>query len=347
MRILISCCPLYGHVNTVLPLAFAAQRAGHQVAVATGADLVGHVERRGVPAWPVGPTHAEAVSRTSPSVEYFTETAEKRALDLVPRAADWRPDLVVHEETELAGAVAAAHTGARHAVHGLGLMPPIRIWEAFAPAIERLYRQWGVPNRADTVWDTTYLHVCPPALQPPGERIWDRVQPLRPTAGAPAASERLPHAVAALPYVQTIHLTLGTVFFDNPAVLHTAIAGLRELPANLVVTSGPGTDPARFGPQPAHVLIEPYLPHTLLLPRCHLVVSQGGAGIMFGALGHGLAQLVLPQGADQFMNADACRDAGAALSLAAEEVSAAGAVRAEIEAMPSPDEVLAALEHSP
>lgn len=49
------------------------------------------------------------------------------------------------------------------------------------------------------------------------------------------------------------------MFNEAPGVLETetAIAGLRELPLNLVVTSGPGTDPARFGPQPPHVLIEP------------------------------------------------------------------------------------------
>ena len=32
--------------------------------------------------------------------------------------------------------------------------------------------------------------------------------------------------------------------------------------------AGPGVDPAAFGPQPDHVLIAPYLPHALLLPRC-------------------------------------------------------------------------------
>ena len=98
-------------------------------------------------------------------------------------------------------------------------------------------------------------------------------------------------------------------------MLETAIAGLRELPLNLVVTSGPGTDPARFGPQPPHVLIEPYIPHSLLLPHCHLVVSHGGAGIMLSALAHGLPQLILPQGADQFSNAAARQSAGAALAL--------------------------------
>jgi UDP:flavonoid glycosyltransferase YjiC (YdhE family) len=110
------------------------------------------------------------------------------------------------------------------------------------------------------------------------------------------------------------------------------------------------------------VLIAPYLPHTLLLPSCSLVVSQGGAGIVLGALAHGLPQLVLPQGADQFVNAEVCTAAGAALAIPADEFTpaavaaaaqrllaepsftvAAAGVRAEIEAMPDADRVLAAL----
>ena len=43
MRVLISACPLYGHVNTLLPLARAAQRAGHEVRFATGPDLAGQI----------------------------------------------------------------------------------------------------------------------------------------------------------------------------------------------------------------------------------------------------------------------------------------------------------------
>jgi UDP:flavonoid glycosyltransferase YjiC (YdhE family) len=36
------------------------------------------------------------------------------------------------------------------------------------------------------------------------------------------------------------------------------------------------------------VVLVPYVPRTLPLPHCRLVVSPGGAGIMFGAPAHGL-----------------------------------------------------------
>ena len=44
MRILFTACPMFGHVNTLLPLALAARRAGHSVVLATGAD---HARARG------------------------------------------------------------------------------------------------------------------------------------------------------------------------------------------------------------------------------------------------------------------------------------------------------------
>jgi len=295
-------------------------------------------------------------------VEYFITSAEKRAVDLVPLAVEWRPDMVVHEDTELAGMIAAAVTGAQHVVHGLGLMQPIRIWEALEPTVAQLADRWGCMEATETIREASFVDVCPPALQPQGERVWPRSHPLRPSPGAPLPRQRLPDAIAQLPFDQTVHLTLGTVFHDAFDVLAAALAGVRELPVNVVVAAGPGTDPARFGPQPAHVLIEAYLPHALLLPLCRLVVSQGGAGIMFGALARGLPQLLLPQGADQSMNAEASHRAGAALTLAPDEVSAetvaaaarrlldeprftdaAVAVQTEIAAMPTPDETLAAL----
>ncbi|GAA4877129.1 glycosyltransferase [Actinomycetospora straminea] len=361
MRILFTSYPLFGHVNPMLPLAVAAARAGHEVAFATGADMTAPVERRGLTTWTVGPTHADAVADGRP---WFAATAAARAADLVPRAVAWQPDLVVSDEFELAGAVAAAVVGVRHVVHGLGVMIPVPLWAMLQidPALDELHRSHRTGLDAATTRRATYLEAWPPSLRPAGERLWPRSRPVRPVAGEPAPGERLPAAVNALPHERTVHLTLGTMFHRTPGLLETAIAGLRYLPVNLVVTSGPGTDPASYGPQPPHVLIAPYLPHTLLLPRCSLVVSQGGAGIVLGALAHGLPQVVLPQGADQFVNAEVCVAAGVAAALGPDALTptaigeAAGrlladpsaatrasAVRAEIAAMPDADEVVAAL----
>ncbi|MBJ7331034.1 MAG: glycosyltransferase family 1 protein [Solirubrobacteraceae bacterium] len=356
MRILFTSAPFHGHLNPLLPLATAAQQAGHQVVVATGADLAEHALRIGLPAWSVGPTNRQ--SGMPRSLDEFWEAATLRAAGLLPLVEVWDPDLVVAEEMELAGPIVAARTGARLVVHGLGIQAagdPT----AYADDLDALGRRWAVPDLARRHRDALYLQICPPSLAPP-EGARPATELVRPAMGRPLPGERLPESLDALPYAVTVHLTLGTVFHRRrPEAMADALAALQGLPVNVVAAVGPDVAPDSFGPQPAHVLLARYLPHSLLLPRCDLVVSQGGAGILLGALAHGLPQLVLPQGADQFGNGAAVERAGAGLTLDDPDVAvgkitdavrtlldtpgygrAARAVAEEIAVMPTADDVI-------
>ena len=58
------------------------------------------------------------------------------------------------------------------------------------------------------------------------------------------------------------------------------------------------------------------------MPLFDVVVHHGGSGTTLGALASGVPQVVLPQGADQFANADALDAAGVAVRLLPEEVNA-------------------------
>jgi UDP:flavonoid glycosyltransferase YjiC (YdhE family) len=358
MRILFTACPMFGHVNTLLPLALAARQAGHAVVLATGADHVERVARTGLTTWAVGPTFAEAGWPPRSPLD-FAVPADKRCVDLLPRAEQWGPDIVIQDETEAAAAIVAARTGARLIVHGLGIAAGGR--EAFAPILDDLGSRWQVEDLAARKSRATHVTICPPSLRLPDTVVSPDVRPLRPALAPADRDDRLPTAIAALPYDRTVHLTLGTVF-ATPSVLANALSGLRELPVNVVVTCGPGTDPAALGPQQPHVVVAPYLAHALLLPCCDLVVSQGGAGILLGAVAHGLPQLVLPQGADQFVNAEAIERAGAGSSILPDAVTAesvrdaasrllsdpgfavrARTIRDEIAAMPAADAVVAQL----
>ena len=159
-----------------------------------------------------------------------------------------------------------------------------------------------------------------------------------------------------------MYLTFGTVFNDN-AAFRDALTAIRDLGVDAVVTIGPNGDPAVFGPQPAHVRVERYIPQTLLLPACDLVVSHGGSGTVLAALGMGIPQLCLPQAADQFINAAAVAGAGAGIAILPADVDSPGVAVAirrllddptfrhnassiadEIGAMPSPQEVVTVLE---
>ena len=131
----------------------------------------------------------------------------------------------------------------------------------------------------------------------------------------------------------------------------------------MVVTVGQRNDPAVLGPQPDNVVVRRYIPQAELLPHCQAVVTHGGAGTTLGALAHGLPLLVVPQGADQYANADAVVAAGAGRRLGREETTvaairdavhsllaepdlrrAAEHVQAEIRAMPTAEQTIARIE---
>jgi len=111
------------------------------------------------------------------------------------------------------------------------------------------------------------------------------------------------------------------VFNKASDVFRSVLEGLREEALNVIVTVGPSGDPSGLGPQPDNVHVERYIPQSQVLPLCDLFVSHGGSGATLGALSAGVPMLAIPQGADQFMNADRIVQAGFGLRLMPSEVS--------------------------
>ena len=120
MRILFTCYPGVGHLHPMLPLAGAAQRAAHDVVLATGPDLVPRAESYGFDVWPIGLSSDDTVARyleryphsnDLPAEERLRLVAPRMFVDigalsrvepLYERAAAWQPDLVVHDQSEFA-----------------------------------------------------------------------------------------------------------------------------------------------------------------------------------------------------------------------------------------------------
>ena len=366
----------------MLPMIRAAMDAGHEVRVASGADLTTLIEARGLTAEVAGPTlaqsyaaAAEANRKTGPATfsemdpqqavlmaarTFFGASAVRRAQDLLVLFDRWRPELIIHDTVEVGGATAAQVAGLPHVLHSYGPLVPAQ--GAFAEEIGAAVAAAGLPDPTRAVFAAPYLEVCPPSLQPAGTDPWTDIQPVRPSAGEIPAGESLPPAFPDLPHPRTIYLTLGTVTNQAPQVFRTVLDACVRHPVNVVVTTGPGVDPADVAGGRPNVLAVPYLSQALVLPHCVAVVSHCGAGTMFGALALGLPQLCLPQGTDQPANAAAVAASGAAVVLAPDRVdvdsvsgaldrvladpairAAAGRVRAEIDRMPAPAEVLPAL----
>ncbi len=113
-----------------------------------------------------------------------------------------------------------------------------------------------------------------------------------------------------------VYFTLGTVFNEESGDLFARVlAGLRELPINVVVTLGRNLDAEVVGRQPENVHVERYIPQSAVLPSCDLMINHGGSGSVIGALAHGVPMVVLPMGADQPLNAARCEQLGVGIVL--------------------------------
>ena len=382
MRVLFTCVVGHGHFHPMVPLAHALEAAGHRVAFATDPGFCGYVRDVGFEAHPAGLDQPDALARFVAATPGWAEIPPQDRLpfqfpglfagvrlppmltDLERILASLRPDLVIHDTTEMAGAIAAEAAGVAHAEHSFGILRPAMVravaTEILAPIAARL----GVENPGVSGSNgELYLDICPPGIQQPEIADVPNVQRLRPAGFDAGRDAVLPGWVADLPARPTVYVTMGTVFNTSADVFTTVLDGLRDEAVNVIVTVGETGDPALLGPQPENVHVERYIPQTQLLPYCDLLVSHAGSGATLGALGAGVPMLAVPQGADQFLNAQAIVTVGAGLRLLPTELTAtavrdaarqlldeprfadvARAEQAAIRQMPTPESIVPRLE---
>ncbi|HEY0500103.1 MAG TPA: nucleotide disphospho-sugar-binding domain-containing protein, partial [Kutzneria sp.] len=110
-----------------------------------------------------------------------------------------------------------------------------------------------------------------------------------------------------------------------------------------------------LGELPGNVRAVGYLPLGALLSTCDAAIHHGGAGTTMTTVDAGIPQIVVPQAADQFLNADTVQAHGLGQRASVDEVDVAlierlladadwqanaRRLRAEIRAMPSPADVV-------
>jgi hypothetical protein len=300
------------------------------------------------------------------AIRAFADLRVEQTLpEALPAARAWRTDLVVSEHADFVGPLVAAILDAGPATLGFGPGHPAD-WLALASeAVAPHYVAQGLTPPANAgLYDGLYLNTCPPALQAPLFRRPARVQALRPEAYGRTDARWSRPDLGYRADRPLILLTLGTVF-ANPAIFSAALNGLAELDVNVLVTVGPIVDPSAIAVDPRRVRVERFVPLDLILNHCALAVVHGGAGTTLAALGRGVPLVVIPQGADQFINAERAVAAGAAVSIGPADFTpealwsavvrvlrnhsftvAAARIRDKIAAMPSAAEVAFTLSAS-
>ncbi len=342
--------PGYGHFFPLSALAGALTDAGHEVVVATAKDFCGRVEDMGFKTFPAGMSldaQLKAANQTiaegamAPSKERFAAfvprmlagvAAPARARDLLPLLREWQPDLLLHEETELGGPLAAAASGVVWAGQSVGPLRPLSMARLAGHILAPRAAEWGADiGDYGGLFRYLYLDVCPPSLQSEEISEVDVAWPMTnvaPVTDAAPDDDAPPWLATLDPDRLTVYVSLGTLFNQDRAVFAAILDGLVDEPLNIILTLGPGADPSVFGRQPDHVHVEAFVPQDLILPHTRVVVNQGGTAV-WSILAHGRPLLILPQGANQFHNAEICVGAGVARRLLPGEVDAA-AVRREV-----------------
>jgi len=328
MRVICTTQPGIGHFRPLVPFARALERAGHTVAFACAPSFHPEVSASGFACHAAGYDYRLAeLSKVFPHIPppgparapkmlelWRGEAAAAMARDLLELAERLQPDVFLHEGFEFGASIAAARLGVPHAAAGALWFRP----DAFAP-LEATLRQFGLPPEAVSQFQHLALAVMPSRwvaedeALPPTARF---IQPEHLEATGATVPEWLERLASDRPIV---HATLGTTEVNrSPGLYESIIAGLRDEPITLIVSTGNERDPAEFGPQPPHVRIERFIPHSVLLPRCSAVVTHGGHGTLMACLALGLPVVVLPVNADQPRNGARCEVLGVGRSVGAE-----------------------------
>lgn len=323
MRILFSSVPAYGHLLPLLPLAAAARRAGHEVALLTHPGMrTAAPDLDLLPAGPDMPTTLADVTRRAGvdalrdmaggAVEFFIESRLSLGADeALAAAARFRPDFVVADMVDFLGQLVAAVHGVPFAVHGSTLPLAGPLAEAFEQALDPRFRAYGVTRTQPVAyvdpWPGSLLR---PADRYPVTRIPVRTQP-HGDEGGPSAAPRFPGHEGR----PVVLVTLGTVV-EDPSAVELIVASLTELDVDILVApySGYGLEQRNL-PDP-RVRSAAFVPMRDLLAVSDLVVSTAGAGTVLAALSRGLPMVLLPMGLDKPVNAERAAQAGAALVVA-------------------------------
>ena len=313
-----------GHFLPLVPLARAAEQAGHRVAFGGQPGMLSVIEEAGFTSFDTGgPTLLVATERT-PLLEFGMEreiravregyagrTARERAAAVLQLCEEWQPDVLVCDEMDFGALVAAERADVPYATVvciGSGSF----VWpELVTEPLNELRAEHGLPPDPELVMLHRYLVLAPfpPSFRDPANPLPPTGHVIRPIPADAAAGEAETPWLAELKARPIVYFTLGTIFnLESGDLFERVLAGLSELPVSVVVTVGRELEPEALGLQPANVRVEQYVPQSLLLPHCELVVSHAGSGSVVGALAHGLPMVLLPIGADQPLNAARCQE---------------------------------------
>jgi UDP:flavonoid glycosyltransferase YjiC (YdhE family) len=343
-EVLFACAPSFR--ETITAAGFESYSMGLDMEqLFTAASAV--AQRMTAPPPPQAPAQAGVGGMQQQFPKLMVGAVEQGVPDLIALFGKWQPDVIVRSRFEYSGYLAAEMYGIPHVTSGVGLwlgsgLTNFSRWQGIEEALNQARVKLNLASDPGLASLNRYLYLdfAPPSFEySSAQREVPTLHFIRPeiedtttttTSSAPDAATQqspqelspspLPSWVSTLAKQPTIYITLGTVFNQNRTIFEKILTGLHDEAYNLIVTVGRNNDPAALGPQPANVHIERYIPMSLILPYCDVVVAHGGFNSTMTALSAGLPQLFIPISADQPQNAKRCAEIGVGITLEPSEL---------------------------
>lgn len=311
MRILFVAGGSAATVFALAPLAHAARGAGHEVLMASVADIVPVTAGIGLPAVAMTSTPIRDFiyrDRDGASVTPPTDPAEQpdftgrwfgrmaaATLDrLTGLASDWRPDLVVGGTMMYAAGLLARRLGVPYVRHAWDAVEATSIDPG---AARELAPELAGAGLSGLPVPDLFIDVCPPSLRPPD------AAPAHPMACRPANTQReLEPWMYARSTRPRVCVTAGSRVAndDGTAYLREAYLFLRDLALDMtaldaeVVIAAPESVAADLRAELPDVRAG-WVPLDVVLRTCDLLVGHAGGVTTLNAMCAGVPQLLLPQ----------------------------------------------------
>ncbi|WP_228538196.1 macrolide family glycosyltransferase [Nocardia sp. XZ_19_385] len=161
----------------------------------------------------------------------------------------------------------------------------------------------GLPDRA--------LALIPKAMQPHA----DQVDSGTVTFVGPCFETRKQQQDWVRPAAaqQILLISLGSAYTHRPEFYRQCLRAYGNLPGwHVVLQIGKHTDPQELGEIPANVEVRSWVPQRAILEQADAFVTHAGMGGCGEGLLSGVPMIAVPQGAEQFMNADRLVELGVA-----------------------------------
>ena len=338
MQVWFSVIPGHGHFFPMLPLARELRAAGHVVTFGTSASYGATVREHGFEAFAVGLDYTQlGIVSGSGDIDdlvqaMFVDGPPELVRSYADRFAKGRPDVVLTDPSDVGSPIAAEVAGVPWGVVLTGVIGGIHAGDVPFDLKERraVLEQSNAANpnklRADIGLEPLDL------LE--SERPYDRTLRLtmvpRSLAGWPlkwrshTAHELRPEIhtsdsddawLADIPTdAPVVAVSLGTLFGTSELYRRTIEAVLGTGATVIAATS------FDLGIEHDRLITTSWVSMDRLMDRSDVLVHHGGWGSTIAALATGTPAVVIPLGADQFVNASRLDSIGAAVSVDMEEI---------------------------